>query len=344
MASGGPEAGQPVGSAGEALTHFRDDVEDVAQFIDGIVDVSAGLVFTVARRVRARRADTARRRRAAAPAGRRRAGDPGARRPDQGVPGGRSRGDRPPSPGCVGDVMAAATTVKVNGATDTDAGPAAAARRPAPATPRSATVSSTRACRRSARAPPTSASAWCCWSAPARMASGTFGVGELALFTAYLGWLSFLPRMVGRVLARRKQAGVAFDRMRRLVADEASRQHRAAAIAARSRPRQTSAPARRRASASGCRSSGSRWSACRPATPAAPACTTSIVHASSAAASPSSPGPSARARRTLLRAMLGLAHQAEVTGEVRWNGERASTTGRRSSSRRTRRSCRRCRS
>ena len=46
------------------------------------------------------------------------------------------------------------------------------------------------------------------------------GVGELALITSYLGWLSFLPRMVGRVLARRRQAGVAFERMRFLVADD----------------------------------------------------------------------------------------------------------------------------
>ena len=51
------------------------------------------------------------------------------------------------------------------------------------------------------------------------IASGAFGLGQLALFTAYLGWLAFLPRMVGRLLARRKQSGVAFDRMRRLVAD-----------------------------------------------------------------------------------------------------------------------------
>ncbi|MFM2077543.1 MAG: hypothetical protein RJA49_1433, partial [Actinomycetota bacterium] len=47
LASGGPEAGQPVGSAGEAITHFRDDVEDVTMFIDGLVDVSAGVVFTL---------------------------------------------------------------------------------------------------------------------------------------------------------------------------------------------------------------------------------------------------------------------------------------------------------
>jgi ATP-binding cassette subfamily B protein len=47
VASGGPEAGQPVGSAGEAVTHFRDDAEDVARLVDGMVDVSAGLAFTV---------------------------------------------------------------------------------------------------------------------------------------------------------------------------------------------------------------------------------------------------------------------------------------------------------
>ena len=47
LASGGPEAGQPVGSAGEAITHFRDDVEDATMFIDGLIDVSGGLVFTV---------------------------------------------------------------------------------------------------------------------------------------------------------------------------------------------------------------------------------------------------------------------------------------------------------
>ena len=47
LASGGPEAGQPVGSAGEAITHFRDDTEDIAMFVDGMLDVSAGLAFTM---------------------------------------------------------------------------------------------------------------------------------------------------------------------------------------------------------------------------------------------------------------------------------------------------------
>ena len=47
MASGGPEAGRPISSAGAAITHFRDDTEDVANFVDGMVDVSGGIVFTV---------------------------------------------------------------------------------------------------------------------------------------------------------------------------------------------------------------------------------------------------------------------------------------------------------
>ena len=47
MASGGVHAGQPVGSAGAAVTHFRDDTEDVANLVDGMVDISGGVVFTV---------------------------------------------------------------------------------------------------------------------------------------------------------------------------------------------------------------------------------------------------------------------------------------------------------
>src|SRR4029079_12868419 len=46
VASGGPEAGQPVGSAGEALTHFRDDTEDIAQLRDRVVDVAGGRVVS----------------------------------------------------------------------------------------------------------------------------------------------------------------------------------------------------------------------------------------------------------------------------------------------------------
>jgi ATP-binding cassette subfamily B protein len=52
------------------------------------------------------------------------------------------------------------------------------------------------------------------------MRSGTFTVGDLALFTAYVGWLAGLPRRVGRMLYRQRQATVAAARLRRLLAEE----------------------------------------------------------------------------------------------------------------------------
>ena len=79
VASGGPEAGQPVGSAGEAITHFRDDVEDVTMFIDGFVDISAGVVFTVLAGLVLGSVDGKAALVLLIPLGRRRHGDPNAR-------------------------------------------------------------------------------------------------------------------------------------------------------------------------------------------------------------------------------------------------------------------------
>ena len=53
--------------------------------------------------------------------------------------------------------------------------------------------------------------------APA-MRSGQFTVGDLALFTAYVGWLAGLPRRVGRTLYRLRQTTVASGRLVRLLA------------------------------------------------------------------------------------------------------------------------------
>ncbi len=49
--------------------------------------------------------------------------------------------------------------------------------------------------------------------------AGRFSVGDLALFTSYLGYLTFLPRMIGYVLTRQRQTAVAFGRMGDLAAD-----------------------------------------------------------------------------------------------------------------------------
>ena len=53
--------------------------------------------------------------------------------------------------------------------------------------------------------------------APA-MRSGQFTVGDLALFTAYVGWLAGLPRRVGHTLYRLRQTTVASGRLVRLLA------------------------------------------------------------------------------------------------------------------------------
>ncbi|MDP9463954.1 MAG: ABC transporter ATP-binding protein/permease [Actinomycetota bacterium] len=316
VASGGPEAGQPVGSAGEAITHFRDDVEDVTMFIDGFVDISAGVVFTVlaglvlgsvdgrsalvllipligvamatrtldARIKRYRAAD-----RIAAEA----------------------------VSGLLGDVMAAATTVKVNDAID----PTIAHLRKL--------VDARR--RTAVRDRVLDESVWAfsqgaadvglglvLLTAAGAMASGRFSVGELAIFSAYLGWLSFLPRMVGRMLARRKQVAVAFDRMKGLVADTdvgntVAQRHLPIGIRQeRTRP-QTERPVRLALEVLDVQ----RLSALYPVGNGVRDISFSVRRGSFTVLT----GPIGSGKSTLLRAVLGLAHQAEVSGEVRWNGE-----------------------
>ena len=51
------------------------------------------------------------------------------------------------------------------------------------------------------------------------MRSGAFTVGDLALFTAYVGWLAGLPRRVGRMLYRQRQASVSGARLIRLLTE-----------------------------------------------------------------------------------------------------------------------------
>jgi ATP-binding cassette, subfamily B, bacterial len=49
--------------------------------------------------------------------------------------------------------------------------------------------------------------------------SGTFTVGDFALFASYLGWITFFPRLGSRLLTRHQRAGVSFERMARLLKD-----------------------------------------------------------------------------------------------------------------------------
>ena len=315
VASGGLEAGQPVGSAGEAVTLFRDDAEDVANFVDGLVDVSAGLVFTVLAGIVLGATDLAAALVLVVPL----------------VVVGiviRTLDDRikryrmldreatAAVTGLVGDVMAASTTIKVNDATD-----AVIARLRTLVDRRRATAVKDRVLEESIEAFSNGSAevglGLVLLVGAGAIASGQFGVGELALFTAYLGWLTFLPRMVGRVLARRKQAGVAFDRMRVLVADQdvtntvRSRSLPIDRHQVRTRPT-PSRPERvplerldvvdlhaRYAAGGGIRGA-----------------TFSIARGEFVVVT----GPVGAGKSTLLRAILGLAWQAEVHGSVRWNG------------------------
>jgi len=315
MASGGPEAGQPVGSAGEALTHFRDDTDDVTQLIDGIVDVSGGVVFGVAAGFVLGLADA----RAAAMLLLPMIGVVlVTRMADSRIKAYRSA-DREATAavtGLVGDMMAAATTVKVNGAADN-----MLARLKVLVDRRGVTAVRDRVLSEGVFAFSHGAAdvgfGLVLMVSAGSIASGSFTVGTLALFAAYLGWLSFLPRMIGRVLARRKQAGVAFDRMRRLVAEQ-----------------DVANTVRRRALPLEQWQGGERPEAIRPTRvplerfevvdlSARYADGTGVGPISFAAGNGSFTvitGPVGSGKSTLLRAMLGLGWQADVTGEVRWNG------------------------
>src|SRR5215211_798683 len=49
------------------------------------------------------------------------------------------------------------------------------------------------------------------------MQSGSFTVGDFALFTSYIGWVAALPRWIGRLLTRVQQVGVSIERMNSLL-------------------------------------------------------------------------------------------------------------------------------
>jgi ATP-binding cassette subfamily B protein len=84
-------------------------------------------------------------------------------------------------------------------------------------------------------------------AAPA-MRRGDFTVGDFALFTSYIGWLTMLPRMIGRMLYRVPQGAVATERLSRLMAahedaDDLSR-HTGVWLRSDPPPAMTAVPAR----------------------------------------------------------------------------------------------------
>jgi ATP-binding cassette subfamily B protein len=315
MASGGLHAGQPVGSAGSAVTHFRDDTEDVANLVDGIVDISGGLVFTVIAGFVLGAADANAALVLVFPLF---AVALVTRVLDTRIKEFRAA-DREATEhvtGLLGDIMAAATTVKVNAAADP-----MLARLRVLVDRRRHTAVRDRVLEEGVMAFSQGAAdvglGLVLLVSAGAIASGAFDLATLTLFVAYLGWLSFLPRMVGRVLARRKQAGVAFARMSSLVADvDARNTVRARSLPidprdARERPevvRPDRVPLERLDVDGLVVSYGDRR----------------VLHDVSFSMRRGEfvviTGPVGAGKSTLLRAILGLAWQAEVEGSVRWNG------------------------
>ncbi len=315
MASGGIHAGQPVGSAGSAVTHFRDDTEDVANLVDGIVDISGGLVFTVIAGFVLGAADAS----AAivlifplfAVALVTRVLDT---RIKEFRAADREATER--VTGLLGDIMAAATTVKVNAAAEP-----MLSRLRVLVDRRRHTAVRDRVLDEGVMAFSQGAAdvglGLVLLVSAGAIASGAFDLATLALFTAYLGWLSFLPRMVGRVLARRKQAGVAFARMSALVAEaDAGNTVRPRTLPIdprdqRDRPdvvRPDRVPLERLDVDGLTVSYGLR--------PVLHDVSFSVRRGEFVVIT----GPVGAGKSTLLRSLLGLAWQADVGGSVCWNG------------------------
>jgi len=315
MASGGLHAGQPIGSAGAAITHFRDDTEDVANFVDGMVDVSGGIVFTVIAGFALGMADA----RAAAILVVPLLGVGIMTRTLDGRIKTYRMADRAATEevtGLLGDVMAAATTVKVNDASDS------MLRRLAVLVERRrVTAVRDRVLEEGVMAFSQGAAdiglGLVLLVSAAAIASGSFDLGTLALFTAYLGWLAFLPRMVGRVLSRRKQAGVAFDRMRQLVADKSAPN----TVRSRKLPIDPADGAVRPGVERPDRVPLERLDVddLRVAYDGR-AVLTGIGFTVRRGEFVVITGPVGAGKSTLLRAVLGLAWEGEVSGSVRWNG------------------------
>jgi ATP-binding cassette subfamily B protein len=315
VASGGDEAGRPVASAGAAVTHFRDDTEDVANFVDGMIDISGGVVFTAVAGFALGLADL----RAAAVLLIPLIGVAVATRAlDHRIKEYRAadRAATAEVTGLVGDVMAAATTVKVNGATEP-----ILARLAVLVERRRSTAVRDRVLDEGVQAFSQGAAdvglGLVLLVSATAIASGAFGIGDLALFTAYLGWLSFLPRMVGRVLARRKQAAVAFDRMRWLVAEQAApntvstRELPVGARDVRVRP-----PTRRPERVPLVRLEVDGLTATYPEGGGVTDVSFTVERGQLVVIS----GAVGSGKSTLLRALLGLSTAPTAHGEVRWNG------------------------
>ena len=171
-----------------------------------------------------------------------------------------------------------------------------------------------------------------------KIRSGSFSVGDFALFVVFLDQLTYLPAEIGRVLTELKRTRVSIDRLHALMPGEP----RDAVVAPRSDPRARPAAAACRRPRRPTAWSGSTSSASPASTRAARAAWSTCRCPSSGARSRSSPAASGAGRPRCCTPCSGCcpATRARSGGTAR-----RSTTRRRSSSRpgpRSRPRCRAC--
>ncbi len=212
------DLGRPVESPSGALSHFRDDAEDVARFIDGWVDVLGGLVFTVTAGIVLATIDPVATVVLLVPM----VLVTGVTWYFGDAVGAARRSDREATArvtGALGEVVGSALTIKVNDASGPVLDHVASTM-----DLRRHTAVRDRTLDAALRALGTSMTdvglGLVLLVAAVRVRSGAFDIGDLVVFATYLTWIGFLPRMIGATITRRRQAMVAFDRMRRLVADD----------------------------------------------------------------------------------------------------------------------------
>ncbi len=327
VVSGGKDAGRPVASAGEALSTFRDDPEDVADFVDSWLDVTGGLAFTIIAVVLLGSIDRVATAVIFVPMAvvvlLTKLLDDRIKR--------YRRLDREATvafTGQLGDVLSAATTIKLN-----DAHAPVLAKLGQLAERRRYTGVRDRVLEESLQ---TTSSGFAevalgvmLLVSAGSLAAGNLTTADLALFVVLLGYLGFLPRMLGRMLARRKQSVVALDNMRRLVAG----QDGANVAAPRHLPIDLADPQPEviaevpRIPLEQLRVSGLTVSF--PAVDGAER--VEVVSGANLVLKRGSftviTGPVGSGKTTLLRAVLGLAHRATVGGTVAWNGQEVADRG-----------------
>lgn len=214
LVSPGPPSERLPGSAGEAISRFRDDVEDLVWFVDVWVDVAGGIVFTAVALAIMIAISPVITLMVIVPLLGVMAGTRGLSHVIRSYHQ-RMRESGASVTDLVADLFSGALTIKTSGAEEraiarlrarNDARASAAVRAQL-ARDLINTVSGMSVSITTGLVLLLSAGA---------MRAGRFSVGDLALFVSYSDALTGLPRWAGRMIARQREAGVAMNRLARI--------------------------------------------------------------------------------------------------------------------------------